>query len=102
MARSQAELQAILAALDGVEMAAFQPPPNQAIVYPAVIYERDDSFTTKADNILWFLKKRYTVTVIDRKPDSLIPDQVENLPYASFDRFFIANGLNHFVYQLFF
>jgi hypothetical protein len=46
--------------------------------------------------------KRYQVTVVDRNPDSDLPDQVQNLPLCQFSRFFTADNLNHFVFNLFF
>jgi hypothetical protein len=46
--------------------------------------------------------KQYQVTVIDRNPDSELPDMVEELPLCSFDRYFAADSLNHYVFTLFF
>jgi hypothetical protein len=51
---------------------------------------------------MYLLFKRYQVTVLDREPDSLIPDQVEALPHSRFDREYVVDGLNHFVFDLFF
>jgi hypothetical protein len=45
---------------------------------------------------------RYLVTVIDRNPDSLIPDKVAALPMCVYDRFYTADNLNHNVFKLFF
>ena len=42
------------------------------------------------------------VTVIDRDPDSDIPNLVAALPTSSFNRFFVADGLNHTVYTIYF
>jgi hypothetical protein len=42
------------------------------------------------------------VTVIDRDPDSLIPDMVADLPSSSFNRGFKTEGLNHSIYTLFY
>lgn len=72
------------------------------MVYPCIRYNRDDSITFHADNLLYIFKKRYKVTVIDRDPGSGIPDLVEKLPYTAFDRFYPADGLNHFVFNLYF
>ena len=102
MAQPRSELHVILKGLEGVKDAYFQPPSNATIDEPCIIYQREASFVSRADDILWWLKKRYQVIVVDRNPDSLIPDQVEGLPYTKFDRFYVSNGLNHFVYQLFF
>lgn len=102
MARSQSQLQSILENLDGVQAAYFQPKMNDKLAYPCIIYERDDSFVSHADNVKYVFYKRYTVTVIDRKPDSLIPDLVEQLPFTRFDRKFTRDGLNHTVFNLYF
>lgn len=100
MARSPDELHEILAAIPGVKKVYFQPPT--AMEYPCIKFERSDSFVSRADNILYWLKKRYTVTVIDRDPKSTIPDRVESLPYSRIDRKFAFEGLNHTVFQLYF
>lgn len=108
MARPPAELQEILAALPEVEAVYFQPDQNLMIMNTGeptnsfITYERDGSWTKRADNILYWGKKRYTVTVIDRRPDSLTPDRVEELPYSTFDRKFARNGLHHTVFQMYF
>ncbi len=80
----------------------FQPPPTVSLVYPCVIYKRDYENTDFADNHPYKRRKRYQVTVIDRNPDSDIPDQVAELPFCIYDRFYTADNLNHDVYKLFF
>ena len=80
----------------------FQPPPTVQLVYPCVIYKRDYENTDYADNAPYKRRKRYQVTVIDRNPDSDIPDQIASLPLCVYDRFYTADNLNHDVYKLFF
>lgn len=80
----------------------FQPPENVQLVYPCIIYKRDFADTKFADNEPYAHKKRYMVTVIDRDPDSNIPDKVAQLPSSTFNRFYTADDLNHDVYQVFF
>lgn len=80
----------------------FQPPTNVKLVYPCIIYKRDDEDAKYAGNTLYKHTKRYQVTVIDRDPDSTLPDTVRNLPLCSFDRHFTADGLNHDVFNLYF
>lgn len=80
----------------------FQPPENMLIQYPCIIYERDSRNTKFADNKPYNSVKRYAVTVIDRDPDSDIPDKVAELPLSTFNRNFRADGLNHDVYEVFF
>ena len=80
----------------------FQPKPNIEMDYPCIVYNREDLQTTHANNKPYNIEKQYTVTVMDRNPDSEIPDKVAKLPKCRFNRFYIADGLNHDVFQLFF
>ena len=45
--------------------------------------------------------KRYQVTVIDKDPDSLIPERILSLPFCSFNRSFTSDNLNHWVFSLY-
>jgi hypothetical protein len=94
------ELQSALESI--TENVYFQPPQNSQIQYPCIIYERDGSDAGRADNVLYRHTRRYQVTVIDRNPDSELPDMVEGMPLCRFDRFFTADSLNHHVFNLFF
>lgn len=87
---------------DGVLRSYFQKPGQSGLKYPCSVYNRDRSEVKFADNRKFFLKKRWTVTVMDRNPDSDIPDLVEALPWSELDRTFIADGVNHWVFTLFF
>ena len=101
MARSQIELQGILKAIDGVVDAYIQPPTTMQ--FPCIKIERGlPSDTHFADDIKYLFLKRYTITIIDRNANSLIPDNVERLPYTEFDRRFETGGLHHFVFQMYF
>ena len=80
----------------------FQPPPNINLEYPCIVYSRDGSNSQFASDRPYFHTKRYMVTVIDRNPDSDLPDKVEELPFCNFDRFYATENLNHHVFNLFF
>ena|SRR5881409_419222 len=80
----------------------FQPPNNMEMQYPCIIYNRDQSHTAFADNRPYSRTKRYQVTVVDRDPDSDLPDTVENLPLCAFSRAFDTQDLHHYVFTLFF
>lgn len=96
------ELQALLVTLLGTTNVYFQPPPTLKMQYPCIVYKRDLVQTNFADNSPYKHKKRYLVTVIDRDPDSLIPDKLGMLPMCVYDRFYTADNLNHDVFKLFF
>jgi len=92
----------VLETVLGSDEVHFQPPTNIILTYPCIVYKRDDARTQFADNIPFRVKKRYQVTVIDRDPDSVIPDKVAQLESSVFERHYTANDLNHDVYTLFF
>lgn len=95
------KLQELLEAVDP-SPAYFQPPGTVRLTYPCKVYRRDNTRVIHADNKKFFLKKRWTVTVMDRNPDSDIPDLVERLSYCEFDRFFVVDQLNHWVFTLYY
>jgi hypothetical protein len=94
------QLQSLLETI--AEHVYFQPPSNLKMEYPCVVYHRDFAETEHADNGPYRHTQRYLLTVIDRNPDSLIPAKVALLPMCSYNRFFIADNLNHDVYTIFF
>ena len=96
------DLQVVLEQLLGSSNVYFQPPSNIQLIYPCIIYERSYWNTTFADNKPYSLNKRYSLTVIDRDPDSTIVDKVINLPMCSFDRHYVSDNLKHDVFNLYF
>jgi hypothetical protein len=92
------ELQSLLKAM--TTNVYFQPP--SVMKYPCIKYELDGARTEFAGNHPYRYLKRYQVTVIDGNADSDIPDKVATLPTCTFDRFFVADNLNHFVFTLYF
>jgi len=80
----------------------FQPSSSVLLTYPCIIYKLSKIDTRAADNLSYIKYKRYSVTVIDRNPDSKIPDKVLDLPMCSFDRFYTADNLNHWNLELYY
>lgn len=96
------ELHALLRDILGTDFVYFQPPPSIQMEYPCIVYHRDYELAEYADDAPYKRRKRYLVTVIDRDPDSELPDKIGELPLCVYDRFFTADNLNHDVYKLFF
>jgi hypothetical protein len=96
------ELQDLLISLLGSPNVYFQPPPNVQMIFPCITYRRDFEQIEYADDNPYMHKKRYLVTVIDRNPDSDIPEKIASLPLCVYDRFYTSDNLNHDVYKLFF
>jgi len=80
----------------------FQPPETFKMTYPCIVYERSGIDTWFADNKPYLHVKKYTVTVIDKNPDSRIPDSVSNLLRCSFNRHFVTENLYHDVFTLYY
>lgn len=99
---SRLRLQTILEGLLGSENVYFQPPSTIRMLYPCIVYQRSYADTKFADNRPYSYQKQYQITVIDKNPDSLIPDKVATLPMCIFDRNFIADNLNHDVFNIYF
>ena len=96
------ELHTILVDILGSRYVYFQPPESIKLNYPCIVYVRSSADTKYAGNRLYLHKKKYTVTVIDKNPDSEIPYRLAQLPLCSFDRHFASSNLNHDVYTLYY
>lgn len=99
---TRVELNALLESILGTDKVHFQPPASVSLSYPCIVYSRDDIDTRFADNIPYTRFKRYQVTVIDKNPDSVIPDKVAALPMCSFATHFTTDNLNHDIFNLYF
>lgn len=96
------DLQAKLVDLLGSEHVYFQAPPSNQMQYPCILYTTDFRLSDWANDKPYKRDIRYLVTVIDRDPDSEIPDKIAAMEKCVFDRFYTADKLNHNVFKLFF
>lgn len=96
------QLQTLLEELEGVKKAYYQPPSQDKMLFPCIVYELTDEEVKHADNKPYNIERGYQVTVIDRDPDSLIPGFIANLSKSAFQRHYEKDGLHHTVYKLFF
>ena len=95
-------LQNELEVLLGTGNVYFQPPASVHMQYPAIVYSLSDMEPKRADDGIYTLPKRYNVTVIDKNPDSVLPDKMIALPLCSFDRFYTSDNLNHWTFSLYY
>lgn len=70
--------------------------------YPCIVYQRYNALTTFADDTPYVHTKRYQVTLIDTNPDSPVFDKIALFPMCLHNRFFVANNLNHDVFNLYY
>ena len=96
------QLHQILVDLLGSTNVYFQPPSTVQMKFPCIIYSRDARDQKFADNILYLGKNRYSISVVDKNPDSDIPDKVGALPLTSFSQHYVVDNLNHDVYSTYY
>lgn len=78
----------------------FQPPEGRKMKYPAIVYELSDVPSLYANGGVYLTGRQYTVTAIDKDPDSPLVEKLAALPTSRFDRSFKASNLNHWVFTL--
>lgn len=99
---SRLELQTLLENILGSRNVYFQPPESTKISYPAIIYSRSRIDQDYADNDSYQTRKAYDLLVIDKNPDSIIPDNIIKLPYCSFNRHYVSDNLNHDAFTIYY
>jgi len=99
---ARTDLQSLLETLLGSRNVYFQPPPTLQMKYPCIVYNLDDMDSKFANNYPYAVERRYSLTVIDADPDSLILDKVVMLQKCIFNRHFVADNLNHNIFILYF
>lgn len=81
----------------------FRSPSNDRMCYPCFRYDLTDIDVKHADNMPYQIKKVYLVTYITDDPDDDMSEELlSHFRYAKFVRSYMADNLNHFVYQIFF
>ena len=96
------QLQTLLEEILGSRNVYFQPPESVSLIYPCIIYSRSNGLSKHADDIPYNFQTGYTVIIIDKNPDSVIPAKIAALPMCAFDRHYISNNLNHDVYTIYY
>lgn len=101
MSQRRVELHHILERVLGSKYVYFQPPTGLKMEYPCIVYNLSTANDIHADNHIYRRLYRYTVTYITKNPDDPKRDELDDLPYCAFDRFFTSDNLNHFVYTIY-
>lgn len=96
------KLSALLKETLGTENVYFQSGQNISMVYPAILYSLSDMDVIHANNDPYNIEKGYTVTHISRDPDSDVINKLARLRKCSFDRQYVADGLYHTVYTIYY
>lgn len=92
----------LLRTILGSEEVYFQRPESKKMDYPAIVYELSDIPNLYANDGVYLSGRQYSVTIIDKDPDSIFVGMIAELPTSSFDRHFRADNLNHWVFTIFY
>lgn len=78
----------------------FQPKTNTKLIYPCILYRLTGERKIPANNEVYLKNRTYTITVIDRDPDSPLRDAVSALPYCSMSTPFVSDNLYHYPFTI--
>lgn len=101
MIKSQIKIHEILTSILGSKNAYFQPPSSVRMKYPAIRYSLKKIDKRYANNLPYCKRDCYEVIYIDTNPDSDVLDKISNLPMCEYDRHYVSDNLNHYVFTLF-
>lgn len=79
----------------------FQPKARFQLQYPCIVYSESRIRNNHANDRVYIQHSFYTVTVMDRDPDSKIKAAVSALPKCTYDRSFVSDGLYHTVFTIY-
>lgn len=95
------KVQKLFEKLLGSKEVYYQPPESIKMSYPAIVYFKSGISTVKANDGNYRKHTKYTVTVIDKRPDHPVIDKLLSLPYCSYDRNYKSDNLEHDVLTLY-
>ena len=98
---SRTSLQTELEELLGSRNVYFQPPASVRMQYPAIVYSLDGIEKMHANDDMYKALTAYSLTLIDKDPDTEFLDTLLKLKYCRFVRFYTADNLNHWVFTLY-
>lgn len=102
MTNKRVELQSLLEEIMGKGHVYFQPPESIKLKYPCIIYELSNEYVNWADDLNYSEYDLYSITLIDKNPDTCLRKPIRDLEHCSFDRYYVSNGLNHYIYRLYY
>ena len=87
--------------IDGDRHVYFQPPESVKMKYPAIRYKIKGYRKVYANDGGYRLLPSYEVILIDKNADSIYFEDILLLPFCSFDRSYVFDNLNHFIFTIY-
>lgn len=80
----------------------YHVPENIKLKYPCVLYNMDSDDTRYANDSAYMTHLRYQVTFIHKDVDSIsIEDTLRAFEMCSFERHYVADNLQHYVFNIY-
>lgn len=79
----------------------YQPPESIRLVYPCIVYNLNSILKLTANDKAYKINKSYQVTRISKLADDPAVDRILELPYCSFDRYYVSDNLHHYVFTIY-
>ena len=87
----------------GTQAVHFQPPPSVKLIYPCIVYRLKSTDSIAADNRNYKNMKLYQIELIDPNPDNTYVDSLLNsFSMIKHVNTFIADNLNHYIFDLYY
>lgn len=100
--KSREELQTLLEELLDSEQVYFQAPESIKMKYPCIVYNLEDMFSRYADDTTYLLYTKYQITYMTKDPDDPKRFEIANLQKCRFNRHYVSDHINHYVYNIYF
>ena len=94
-------LERIVRDLDSSVNLYFNPPTSTLIRYPAVRCVLKSIDNVHANDDVYGQKTAYQLTFICKELGDMFVKKLSLLKYCSFDRHYVADNLNHYVFTLY-
>ena len=80
----------------------FQPPASLSMRYPAIRYELKEIRTRSANNSsAYTMSTGYECALIIKEPDTKYLQQLFQIPYCKFGRYYRADNLHHYTFTIY-
>lgn len=97
------QLQDELKELLGSDNVYFQPPDNLRLKYPCFIVTLGSGSQSMADNKTYLYTDRFNITYISYDPDDdMRKNVIHHFSMCRFDRHFVNDTLQHYVFDLYY
>ena len=97
---SRKKLHSHIQVVSGMQKIYYNPGPAFRLEYPCIVYHLTTSRDERADNGIYTFTDVYSVTVIDKKPDSELAFKLRADARFKMTSSFVTEGLYHQTFEI--